>query len=125
MGLKTAQQGAENSLKLATDIPGTYEKGALYIDKMKKAPKFLAPLLYNDEQCNVVMQDTIKFLEKFTNDMDASRLMLETQVTPSTEYSSSSCLNSFHLQLSPQIPHHQLIRYLQKRERQDIYKRKN
>ena len=43
--LKTPSEGAENSLRLATGAPGSYEKGALYIDKTKKAPKFTC-LLY-------------------------------------------------------------------------------
>lgn len=74
--LKTPPEGAENSLRLATDTTGNYEKGALYLDKTKKLPKLFAPLLYDDAQCNAVMNDTIEFLEKFTDGMDGSELVL-------------------------------------------------
>lgn len=84
--LKTPVEGAENSLALATAPEGSYEKGALYFDTKKKnnvAPKFIAPLLYDDAQCNAVMNDTIQFLEKFTHDMDGSELVLAKEAAPS------------------------------------------
>lgn len=79
-GLKTPKQGAELSLKLATDNERDYEKGALYFDKYKKAPKPFAPLLYRDAVCKIVLQDTIKFLNDFVRDNQGEDLVLETAV---------------------------------------------
>jgi len=80
LGLKTAVQGAQLSLKLATDAEGDYEKGALYFDKSTKARKTFVPLLYDDEMCNKVMDDTLGYLETFVKEKGGKELVFETAV---------------------------------------------
>ncbi len=80
LGLKTPVQGAQLSLKLATDGEGDFDKGALYFSKTTKAPKAFAPLLYDDAMCNKVMDDTLKYLEGFVREKEGKGLVLETAV---------------------------------------------
>lgn len=81
-GFKTPAQGAKLSLKLATDPPGAYHAGALYLDKNRTAPQFFAPLLSNDDLCRQVKEDTVKFCEKYVSENEQVPLLLES--TPAT-----------------------------------------
>lgn len=72
-GFKTPAQGAELSIKLATE-ESDIRWGALYFERNREAPNFMAPLLQDDELCKLVMEDTINFLKSHVEEQDASIL---------------------------------------------------
>lgn len=83
-GFKTPEQGAELSIQLATEA-GKREMGALYLERNRLAPPFMAPLLQSDAECTKVTDDLIRFCERYVaeNENGAS-LALEPQARLST-----------------------------------------
>lgn len=65
LGLKTPLQGAQLSLHLGSAESSTIKNGEMYVEKSKLCPGFLAPLLYKEDACSALYEDTQEFLEEF------------------------------------------------------------
>lgn len=84
VGLKTPEQGAELSIQLVTEA-GKREMGALYLQRNRLAPPFMAPLLQSNAECVKVTDDLIRFCERYVaEDDNGAFLALEPHARLST-----------------------------------------